>query len=145
MESSLALAIILTFIGIIIFILISKNDLGVTTLKKDPEAHTTLIGSVAKGIPGTDILETGKVKSQKIQLKMQFTTHEDSSEEVIWSLILNNLTSNLSTEASAATSSFYRTEDGIECSVRKKNGALIASCYSESDRMGKRRWTIDLK
>ena len=51
---------------------------------------------------------------------MQFTTNEDSSEEVIWSLILNNLTSNLSTEASAATSSFYRTEDGIECSVRKK-------------------------
>ena len=75
---------------------------------------------------------------------MQFTTHEDSSEEVIWSLILNNLTSNLSTEASAATSSFYRTEDGIECSVRKKNGALIANCYSESDRMGKRRWTIDI-
>ena len=58
MESSLALAIILTFVGIIIFILISKNDLGVTTLKKDPEAHTTLIGSVAKGIPGTDVLET---------------------------------------------------------------------------------------
>ena len=56
MESSLALAIILTFVGIIIFILISKNDLGVTSLKKDPEAHTTLIGSVAKGIPGTDIL-----------------------------------------------------------------------------------------
>jgi len=75
---------------------------------------------------------------------MQFTTNEDSSEEVIWSLILNNLTSNLSTEASAATSSFYRTEDGIEGSVRKK-GDLIANCYSESDRMGKRRWTIDLK
>ena len=65
MESSLALAIILTFIGIIIFILISKNDLGVTTLKKDSEAHMTLIGSVAKGIPGTDILETGKVQTTK--------------------------------------------------------------------------------
>ena len=76
---------------------------------------------------------------------MQFTTNEDSSEEVIWSLILNNLTPHLSYEASAATSSFYRTEDGIECSVRKKNGDLIANCYSESDRMGKRRWTIDLK
>ena len=58
MESSLALAIILTFVGIIIFILISKNDLGVTSLKKDPEAHTTLIGSVAQCIPGTDVLET---------------------------------------------------------------------------------------
>ena len=76
---------------------------------------------------------------------MQFTANEESSEEVIWSLILNKLTSNLSTEASAATSSFYRSEDGIECSVRKKNGDLIANCYSESDRMGKRRWTIDLK
>ena len=69
MESSLALAIILTFIGIIIFILISKNDLDVTTLKKDPEAHTTLIGSVAKGIPGTDILETGKVQITKDSTK----------------------------------------------------------------------------
>jgi len=65
MESSLALAIVLTFVGIIIFILISKNDLGVTTLKKDPEAHTTLIGSIAKGIPGTDILETGTVQIPK--------------------------------------------------------------------------------
>ena len=65
MESSLALAIILTFVGIIIFILISKNDLGVTSLKKDPEAHTTLIGSVAQGIPGTDVLETKKALIQK--------------------------------------------------------------------------------
>ena len=65
MESSLALAIILTFVGIIIFILISKNDLGVTTLKKDPEAHTTLIGSVAKGLPGTDILNSDSVQITK--------------------------------------------------------------------------------
>ena len=65
MKSSLALAIILTFIGIIIFILISKNDLGVTTLKKDPEAHTTLIGSVAKGLPGTNVLDVGKVQITK--------------------------------------------------------------------------------
>ena len=65
MESSLALAIILAFVSIIIFILISKNDLGVTTLKKEPEAHTTLIGSVVKGIPGTDILETDKVQTTK--------------------------------------------------------------------------------
>ena len=53
------------FVGIIIFILISKNDLGVTTLKKDPEAHTTLIGAVVKGVPGTDILEAGKVQNTK--------------------------------------------------------------------------------
>tara|TARA_Y100001968_G_C19395806_1_gene738247 strand:+ start:273 stop:497 length:225 start_codon:yes stop_codon:yes gene_type:complete len=72
MDSSLALAIIFTFVGIIIFILISKNDLGVTTLKKDPETHSTLIGSVAKSIPGTDILETNTVKTTK-----------DSSENAI--------------------------------------------------------------
>jgi len=76
---------------------------------------------------------------------MQFTTNEDSSEELIWSLIVDNLNKNSLKEASAATSSFFRTEDGIECSVRKKNGDLIAHCYSESDRMGKRRWTIDLQ
>ena len=63
MDSSLALGIILTFVGIIVFILISKNDLGVTTLKKDPEAHTTLIGAVAKGIPGTNILQTETVQN----------------------------------------------------------------------------------
>ena len=79
------------------------------------------------------------------QLKMHFTTNKNSNEEIIWSLILNNLSSNLSEQASASTSSFYRTEDGIECSVRKRNGELIANCYSESDRMGKRRWTIELK
>ena len=58
MDSSLALAIILTFVGIIIFILISKNDLGVTTLKKDPESHSTLIGSISTGLPGSDILSS---------------------------------------------------------------------------------------
>ena len=65
MDSSLALAIILTFVGLIIFILISKNDLGVTSLKKDPEAHTTLIGSVAQGIPGTDIFDSSLDQNTK--------------------------------------------------------------------------------
>ena len=65
MDSSLALAIILTFVGIIIFILISKNDLGVTTLKKDPESHTTLIGSITTGLPGSDILSSESVLDPK--------------------------------------------------------------------------------
>jgi len=65
MDSSLALAIILTFVGIIIFILISKNDLGVTTLKKDPESHTTLIGSISTGLPGSDILSSESVTESK--------------------------------------------------------------------------------
>ena len=65
MDSSLALAIILTFVGIIIFILISKNDLGVTTLKKDPESHTTLIGSISTGLPGSDVLGSASVPDTK--------------------------------------------------------------------------------
>ena len=65
MDSSLALAIILTFVGIIIFILISKNDLGVTTLKKDPESHTTLIGSISTGLPGSDVLSSESASDSK--------------------------------------------------------------------------------
>ena len=65
MDSFLALAIVLTFVGIVIFILISKDDLGVTSLKKDPESHTTLIGSVAKGIPGSDILNSDSASIEK--------------------------------------------------------------------------------
>ena len=76
---------------------------------------------------------------------MQFTASKDADEDLIWSLILNNLGSHLSCDVSPATSAFFKTEDGLECSVRKRNGDLIANCYSESDRMGKRRWTIDLE
>ncbi len=49
---------------------------------------------------------------------MQFTTNKDSNEELIWSLILENLSSDLSSKAPTSTSSFYRSKDGIECSVR---------------------------
>ena len=76
---------------------------------------------------------------------MQFTASKDTSEEIIWTLILNNLGSTIANDVSPATSAFFRTEDGLECSVRRRNGDLIAHCYSESDRMGKRRWTIDIK
>ena len=69
MDSSLALGIILTFVGIIIFILISKNDLGVTTLKKDPESHTTLIGSISTGLPGSDILSPESLTDSKESTK----------------------------------------------------------------------------
>ena len=65
MDSSLALGIILTFVGIIIFILISKNDLGVTNLKKDPESHSTLIGSISTGLPGSDILSSESLPGTK--------------------------------------------------------------------------------
>ena len=76
---------------------------------------------------------------------MQFTASKDANEKFIWSLILNNLEPSVLCDVSPSTSGFFRTEDGLECSVRRRNGDLIAHCYSESDRMGQRRWTIDLK
>ena len=69
MDSSLALGIILTFVGIIIYILISKNDLGVTTLKKDPESHTTLIGSISTGLPGSEILSSQSPTDNRESIK----------------------------------------------------------------------------
>ncbi len=75
---------------------------------------------------------------------MQFTANETDSEKAIWALILKHLDSSLVDKISPATSSFFMTSDGLECSVRSFNGTLLASCYSESDRMGKRRWTIQV-
>ena len=41
------------------------------------------------------------------------------------------------------SSSFYKTQDGIECSLRRKNGDLIGICYRENNRSGGYRWTIE--
>ena len=75
---------------------------------------------------------------------MQFTASNHSSPEDIWKLILITLEEDIRKEVSPASSSFYKTEDGLECTIRKKNGDVIGTCYSESDRMGNRRWTIIL-
>ena len=75
---------------------------------------------------------------------MHFTAAEHANDRVIWALILENLGPTLQKEVSAASSSFYRTADGIECSVRRANGMLIAHYYSESDRMGNRRWSCEI-
>tara|TARA_Y100001970_G_C14081998_1_gene775243 strand:- start:425 stop:655 length:231 start_codon:yes stop_codon:yes gene_type:complete len=76
---------------------------------------------------------------------MQFTAEENESEENLWKIIISKLDHERRNLVSPSSSSFYKTSDGIECSVRKANGSLIANCYSESDRMGNRRWTIDLQ
>ena len=46
-------------------------------------------------------------------------------------------------EICSNSSSFYKTQDGIECSLRKKNGDLIGICYREKNRSGGYRWTIE--
>ena len=74
---------------------------------------------------------------------MHFTVSEQDDESKVWELIIKNLDPLLAKQVSASSSSFFRTADGIECSVRKANGELIAIGYSESDRMGNRRWSFD--
>ena len=64
---------------------------------------------------------------------MHFTVESKENEEVIWDMILKNLEPKLLKDVSPSTSGFFTTEDGLECSVRKIDGQLIASCYSESD------------
>ena len=51
----MAVAIILTFVFIIIFILISKNDLGVKSLTNEQATNETLVGKIATGFPGSNI------------------------------------------------------------------------------------------
>ena len=76
---------------------------------------------------------------------MHFTADENESEENLWSLIVANLEPEQAKEASASSSSFFRTLDGVECSIRRVNGSLIAKGYSESDRMGNRRWSFEFE
>ena len=75
---------------------------------------------------------------------MQFSIADDQTEIEVWNLIIERLSPDLARQVSPASSSFYKTADGLECAVRSANGSLIATCYSESDRMGNRRWTIEL-
>ena len=74
---------------------------------------------------------------------MHFTADENETESKIWDLIIENLKPEIAKNVSAASSSFYRTADGLECAIREVNGSLIANVYSESDRMGNRRWSFD--
>ena len=76
---------------------------------------------------------------------MHFTVPTNQSEEQVWELILSKLEPKILKKVSSATSSFYRTADGIECSIRESNGSLIANGYSESDRMGNRRWSFNFE
>ncbi len=39
----------------------------------------------------------------------------------------------------------FRTADALEYYVQRLNAELITHCYSESDRIANRRWTINVK
>ena len=73
---------------------------------------------------------------------MHFDTNENAKLEDVWHMILEKL-GNDANEICSNSSSFYKTQDGIECSLRKTNGDLIGICYREKNRNKGFRWTIN--
>ena len=75
---------------------------------------------------------------------MHFAAATNESIDVIWGKIVHAVNGSLSAVICPNASSFITTKDGLECLVRNAKGDLLANCYSEDDRMGGRRWTINL-
>ena len=75
---------------------------------------------------------------------MHFEADKNETTEALWEKIILTIGPKLSKKVSPNTSSFINTKDGLECNVRNAMGDLLANCYSENDRMGKRRWTIEV-
>ena len=74
---------------------------------------------------------------------MYVDIHKDAKLDEIWEMILCKL-GNKASKISSKSSSFYKTQDGIECSLRKLNGDLVAICYRENNRSNGYRWTIEI-
>ena len=70
---------------------------------------------------------------------MQF---DDIDLKEVWNMIVKKMNKE-GEEICPNSSSFYKTKDGIECSLRRKNGDLIGICYRENDRSGGYRWIIE--
>tara|TARA_B100000575_G_C22960572_1_gene555048 strand:+ start:648 stop:878 length:231 start_codon:yes stop_codon:yes gene_type:complete len=75
---------------------------------------------------------------------MHFDIGENVELEQVWQIIIEKL-GNDAQEICSNSSSFYRTQDGLECSLRKINGELIGICYREKNRNNGYRWTINKK
>jgi len=73
---------------------------------------------------------------------MHFDTSENADLDYIWRMILERLGKDAQ-EICSNSSSFYTTQDGLECSLRKVNGDLIGICYREKNRNNGFRWTIN--
>jgi len=73
---------------------------------------------------------------------MHFDVNDKADLEEVWQLILNKF-GQQSNEISSNTSSFYKTQDGMECALRKINGDLLGICYREKNRNNGYRWTIN--
>ena len=73
---------------------------------------------------------------------MHFDVNENSELDEVWQLILDKI-GNDAKDICSNSSSFYKTQDGLECSLRKINGDLIGICYREKNRNNGFRWTIN--
>ena len=73
---------------------------------------------------------------------MELDNLDDVDLKKIWTMIVKKMKKE-GEEVCPSSSSFYRTQDGIECSLRRKNGDLIGICYRENDRNGGYRWIIE--
>ena len=73
---------------------------------------------------------------------MHFDITEDAKLDEVWQKILDKL-GNEAKDICSNSSSFYKTQDGLECSLRKINGDLIGVCYREKNRNNGFRWTIN--
>ena len=73
---------------------------------------------------------------------MQDDNFDDIDLKEIWTMIVNKMIKE-GEEVCPNSSSFYKTLDGIECSLRRANGDLIGICYREDDRSGGYRWIIE--
>ena len=73
---------------------------------------------------------------------MHFDITENAKLDEVCRMILDKL-GNDAKEICSTSSSFYKTQDGLECSLRKINGELIGICYREKNRNNGFRWTIN--
>ena len=67
---------------------------------------------------------------------MHFDVRENAELDDVWQKILATL-GNDAKEICSNSSSFYTTQDGLECSLRKINGELIGICYIQKQKMKK--------
>ena len=73
---------------------------------------------------------------------MQNDNFDEIDLKEIWAMIVKKMNKD-GEEVGPNSSSFYKTLDGIECSLRRKNGDLIGICYRENDKSGGYRWIIE--
>ena len=73
---------------------------------------------------------------------MHIDTSNHEKLEEVWEKIVKKMGED-GNEICSNSSSFYKTQDGMECSLRKLNGDLVAICYREKNRNKGYRWTIE--